>query len=54
MNTKSAKASLPKEPTPPRDEEESEDKKVAVTTRLRGDPLTSHFTMDNLSSNEGN
>lgn len=55
MNTKFAKASLPKDPTSLWDEDENEYEKEEVATHLRGgDHLTGHFTMANLRSDEDN
>lgn len=56
MKTKTTKASLPKDPTPPREEEENkEEEEDEVPTHLGGrDPLTDHLTMANLSSYKGN
>lgn len=53
--SKIAKASLSKIPTPQREESEEEEEEVA--THLGGnlgDPLTGHFSMANLSSDEDN
>lgn len=53
IKTKTVKTSLPKVPTPPR-EEESEEEEAVATHLGGGDLLTGHFIMTNLSLDEDN